>query len=405
MKKVGIMGGTFNPIHQAHVLLAKQAYEALGLDYVLVMPLKTPQFKSANELVSDEDRINMIKASIEDAPYLRFSDFELNREGKTYTSETVKLLHENYPDTRFYFIVGGDSLDYFENWHEPEVILENCALCCTGRADYDNTKAAATIRRLTDKFGSYEETRELPEIINLKTASMNISSSDIRKRVACSLPIAGLVNEKVREYIYSHNLYKSQLIEEIKSDMKAALKESRYVHTLGVAETAAYIAFSNDYDPEEAYITGLLHDCAKCLSDEEILTLADKYGYKPDSFEKKYVNNLLHSKIGAYMAREKYGIGDASFNAIFYHTTGRRNMSVLEKIIFISDTVEPNRKMIYQPGLGLIRNTATADIDRACLMIMDNNIPYLLETYSDSLSPESLDAYRYICEINNVKRS
>lgn len=405
MKKIGILGGTFNPIHAAHIMLARQAYEQLGLDHVLVMPLKKPQLKDASVLVSDEDRTNMIKLAISGIDYLQFSDFELRRDGNTFTSDTVKMLHSMYPDTRFYFIIGGDSLDYFDKWHEPETILANCALCSTGRADYDNKKAAAAIKSLVQKFNNYEACREIPEIVNLKMPLMNISSSEIRNRISCSMSIAGMMDDKVINYINGHGLYRSKSIEDIRCRLSEILSEKRFRHTIGVAETAAFIAMSNDFDPVKAYTAGILHDCAKNLSDEELLAEAEKYDYIPSDFEKIYVNNLLHSKIGAYHARYKFGIEDDDiFNSIFYHTTGRRNMSLLEKIIFISDTVEPGRTMNYSPSLDIIRNTATSDVDMACQMILDNNIPYLISMFGQNISPDSLETYRYFCELNGCRR-
>ncbi len=401
MKKVGILGGTFNPIHTAHIMLARQAYEQLGLDHVLVMPLRKPQFKDISEVADNEDRTNMIKLAISGIDYLEFSDLELLREGATYTSDTVKILHQMYPGTRFYFIIGGDSLDYFDKWHEPATILANCALCSTGRADYDNRRAAEAIKSLTNKFGDYNNSRNVPEIVNLKMPLMNISSTDIRKRVSCSMSIAGMTDDRVISYINEHGLYRSKQIEDIKYRLSEILTKKRFRHTIGVAETAAFIAMSNNFDLLKAYTAGILHDCAKNMSDEDLLKESAKYGYIPSECEKVYVNNLLHSKVGAYRAKYEFGIEDDDiFNSIFYHTTGRRNMSLLEKIIFISDTVEPGRTMNYKPSLDIIRNTATSDVDMACRMILDNNIPYLMSQFGTNISTDSIETYKYFCETN-----
>lgn len=120
MKKIGIMGGTFNPIHNAHLMMAQAAYEQYELDEVWFMPSKNPPHKSQSEIVSEEHRSRMVQFAIDDSKHFLFSDIELKRQGTTYTCETLAQCVEEFSDTRFYFILGGDSLCHFEQWYHPE---------------------------------------------------------------------------------------------------------------------------------------------------------------------------------------------------------------------------------------------------------------------------------------------
>ena len=123
MKRIGIMGGTFNPIHSVHLIMAQVAYHQFHLDKVLFMPSKHPPHKDNSVIISDEHRTRMIQLAIDGNSNFEFSDLELKREVTTYTSDTLTYLTEKNPDTEYYFIIGGDSLEQLENWHKPEVIF------------------------------------------------------------------------------------------------------------------------------------------------------------------------------------------------------------------------------------------------------------------------------------------
>ena len=161
MKRIGILGGTFNPIHLAHIMLAETAYARLGLDKVFIMPSNNPPHKKIEGLASDEDRAEMVRLAVEGHEHLEFSDFELKREGITYTSDTLKLLCEENPDTRYYFIIGADSLFKFDSWHEPAAILRRCALVCSGRGTVSSSEVRRRIEEVRDR---YSEDGFMPEI-------------------------------------------------------------------------------------------------------------------------------------------------------------------------------------------------------------------------------------------------
>ena len=175
--------------------------------------------------------------------------------------------------------------------------------------------------------------------------------------------------------------------------LKPKLNEKRYVHSVGVEYTAATLAFVYGADIQKARIAGLLHDCAKCIPTDEKLKKAKKYGL-PINKSEKANPDLLHGKLGAYYAKEKFGIKDKDIlSAITYHTTGHPDMCLLDKIIFVADYIEPNRKMIRD--LTEIRREAYENLDKCILHILENTLEYLIykDTIIDELTKETYDFY------------
>lgn len=180
----------------------------------------------------------------------------------------------------------------------------------------------------------------------------------------------------------------------LREEMSKILKPSRYEHTVGVAYTAANLAMRYQASIEDAYIAGLLHDNAKYVAKEELLRICEENHLPISEIERKNVY-LLHSKAGAIKARDFYGIEKEDIlNAITYHTTGRPGMSTLEKIIFVADYIEPNRRII--PNLDKIRNEAYLDLDKTVAWILSNTIHYLLETKSkEDIDQTTIESYEY----------
>lgn len=163
----------------------------------------------------------------------------------------------------------------------------------------------------------------------------------------------------------------------LQQEMARVLKPKRYLHVLGVQFTCASLAMKYGADLEKAQIAGLLHDCAKNLSDEMQLKECRKFSLDVSEIETR-VPSLLHSKLGAYYAVSKYGVNDEDIlKAITYHTTGRPNMTILEKIVYVADYIEPSRPVEKMRGLAKIRNVAFEDIDKAIVMIASNTIDYV----------------------------
>lgn len=184
-------------------------------------------------------------------------------------------------------------------------------------------------------------------------------------------------------------------------EVKKVQTNKRYIHTMGVRYTAACLAMKYDYSVEDAEIAGILHDCAKCISDEEMLSKCREYNIPIRDIEEK-VPYLLHGKLGAYYANQIYHIEDQEIlSAITYHTTGKPNMTLLEKIIFVADYIEPNRAMIQ--NLSRIRKIAFEDIDQATYMILLQTLNYLKESKReiDDLTEETFKFYKEV--IRNKK--
>ena len=176
--------------------------------------------------------------------------------------------------------------------------------------------------------------------------------------------------------------------------LKKKLTPKRYVHSIGVEYTASCMAFVYGEDVQRARIAGLLHDCAKCIPLEEKLKKAQKHGIPVRPCERENPN-LLHGKLGAYYAKKKYGVTDEEIlSSITYHTTGKPDMTLLEKIIFVADYIEPNRKML--PELPEIRREAFTDLDKCICHILKRTLTYLRERGGaiDDMTEKTYNYYR-----------
>lgn len=174
--------------------------------------------------------------------------------------------------------------------------------------------------------------------------------------------------------------------------LRGKISDKRFEHSLGVEYTAACMAMIYGENMENARIAGLLHDCAKGIPTKEKLEKAKKHGLPINKYEEKNPD-MLHARLGAYYARYKYGVTNQDIlNAICYHTTGRPNMSCLEKIIFVADYIEPNRKPIS--GLDIIRREAFLDLDACVIHILKNTIEYLNDTMDD-IDYMTINTYNY----------
>jgi nicotinate-nucleotide adenylyltransferase len=368
MSKIGIMGGTFNPIHFGHLFLAENARTFAGLDKVLFMPSKNPPHKKIASEVTQKQREAMIRLAIEDNPHFEFSDFELQRDGYTYTADTLTLLHEENPETQYYFIVGTDSLFMMQDWMQPQTVFSNCTVLVAGRDQADEEKIDKHIAFLKRTFDA--------DILYIKMPMLDIASEDIRARIASGNSVKYYMPDSVIEYIKSNGLYSlSPDLSAIRKDLKEKLKTSRYIHSIGVEEVAHDLAVIHNCDVEKAVTAGILHDCAKYLSDEELLKECEKYHLPVSDIEIK-CPFLLHAKVGAAFATTFYGVDDEEIlNAIRYHTTGRPSMTLLEKIIYIADYIEPNRKPL--PRIQKIREAAYDNIDLAVFLATENILTYL----------------------------
>ena len=391
MRKIGILGGTFNPIHKGHVALGLAAMEQYDLEEVWLMPSKLPPHKSHFAMLSEEHRLAMTRLAAQADTRFFASDFELRREGLTFTADTLELLTKEYPDVRFYFIVGGDSLIKFKSWRRPERILELCTLLGAGRAGYEVAAVNEAAEGLREQFPK-------AEIGTVELSDHPISSNKIREAFYTGQPeqVQEYLPEAVWAYLQEHRLYAKTGFAELDAEMAQNLPRKRYLHSVAVAHLAAAYAAALGYDPERALIAGILHDCAKAYSDEQLVADCDKYDISVTDVERRN-GFLLHGKLGAFYARTKYFITDEGIlSAISYHTTGRPGMTDLEKVVFLADYLEPFRTQPTEPALNEIRRIAFEDIDKAVYLALKNTLRYLAGTVreTDQTTAETFEEYR-----------
>ncbi|MDO5147306.1 MAG: nicotinate-nucleotide adenylyltransferase [Eubacteriales bacterium] len=200
-KKIGIMGGTFNPIHFGHLLLAETAYHQFHLDGILFMPTKNPYYKKMTNSVTEKDRAAMVQIAISLNEHFHFSGEELRREGATYTVETLRNLTKKTPDCDYYFIMGADSLYHIESWKEPAAILSMAVILVAGRGNSLSGALTSQIEYLENKYDA--------AIHYLNSPMLEISSSDIRRRIRAGESIRYLLPREVADYIYANDLYRT----------------------------------------------------------------------------------------------------------------------------------------------------------------------------------------------------
>lgn len=200
MANIGIVGGTFDPIHNGHLLLGTQAYIEYGLDSIWYMPSGQPPHKKNHVITAANFRCDMVRLAIEGRDPFSLSEFETSREGNTYTAQTLKLLKESYPEHVFSFIIGADSLYEIERWYQPDQVLSAVRILAAER-EYPKEHLSV------DQQISYLSGKYFCDIKKLHCKELRVSSEEIRSMVNKGMSISEFVPKKVEEYIVSHHLY------------------------------------------------------------------------------------------------------------------------------------------------------------------------------------------------------
>lgn len=202
-RRVGIMGGTFDPIHIGHLILAECAYEQFGLDTVLFLPSGNPPHKrERRDGASDKQRLEMVALAIRDNPHFTLDTEEMRRSGYTYTYETLRLMKEEHPETDYYFIIGADSLMSFDTWKHPEVISRNCILLAAVRDQLETETMQAKIEELRRSCGA--------KIRLLHSPNLEISSTELRSRCRQGRSLRYFVPGAVLDYMEANRVYSEQ---------------------------------------------------------------------------------------------------------------------------------------------------------------------------------------------------
>ena len=329
--RIGIYGGAFNPVHKGHLKLAEEVKTKANLDKIIIMPSGVSPHKSSNSLIESAHRLEMCALAFEGEDYI-ISDLEIRREGKSYTVDTVTELKKIYPDDELYLIMGSDMLLCFHKWYRYEDILSMVTICATTRQ--------GDIR--LDELKAYSRDVLGKETLIIDFEPFECSSTKVRDALASGDDATNLLAEKVHSYIIEKGLYTDEYTG-VRKLLKSRLDEYRYIHSLGVADSARELAKIYGADEEKAYFAGLLHDVAKNMPKDEQLQLMEKGGIVLSETEK---NNpaLWHAMAGECYLRLHMGITDPEIlGSVRYHTTGKAGMTLLEKIIYVADYISAER--------------------------------------------------------------
>ena len=381
--RIAIYGGSFNPPHIGHAEAARAASKALKPDKFLIIPTNTPPHKEleANS-PSPEQRLEFCRLAFGDIPGVEVSDMELRREGKSYTADTVDALLEQYPGAEICIVMGTDMFLSFRSWYRWQHMLETCTLAVLSREDFD--------RREIENFKAELEKENGAKVILIPHLPLPMSSTEIRERLRRGLGSDDLC-QGVYECIIRNGYYDAKPeLSWLRQMVMPYLKENRIAHVTGVESQAVMLAMRWGADPDTAAIAGILHDITKAQSKEKQLKLCEKYGIILENAERENPA-LLHARTGAALARERFGISDEIYSAIRWHTTGKPDMSTLEKIIYLADYTEPTRDF---EGVDKLRELSFEDLDKAMALGLEMSIEDLTER-GKPIFHDTMDAYNW----------
>ncbi len=392
-ERIGIMGGTFDPIHLGHIEMAKAAMAEAKLDRVLMIPTGNPPHKK--DIAPAEDRWKMLCAACAQEPLLEPSRVELDRSGVIYTVDTLSILKEQYPKADLFYIIGADTLMELEHWRAAAQVLSMCTfLVCPRAWNHTPAQVRDQHKRLCDIGAS---------IIMLTMEPMDASSTAIREDLAHGRPTPALP-VPVREYCGVKGLYgmtgRMAQADEWMDKLFAALTVKRFAHTLAVAHTARQLARVHQLDAHKAEVAGLLHDCAKCLPLKDMQDISRLHKLTGDETLIES-GNLLHSVTGAYLAAAEYGITDPEIlRAIACHTTGKPQMTRLDMAVYLADKIEPTRA--DYPLLNKVRLLAQLSLEKALLCSMEGTTKYVKKG-GKALHPTTLETLAWLHTLPKTK--
>lgn len=385
-ERIGLMGGTFNPIHLGHIHMAKAARDEAQLDQVLVIPTGNPPHKQG--ITPAEDRWKMVCAACAQEEGLTPSRVELDREGVIYTVDTLSILKENYPKADFFYIIGADTLMELKNWRSYEQVLKMCTfLVCPRAWHYTPAELTQERRRLEEMGGRF---------IMLAMEPMDVSSTELREALQKGEPTPNLP-VTVREYCGIRGLYGMPCrlpdAGPWLDKLFQTLTMKRFAHTLAVAHTARHLAQVHHLDVVKAEIGGLLHDCAKCIPLKEMQAVC-KLGMLPVDESLMENGGLLHAPAGAALAEIDYCVKDREIlNAISCHTTGKPGMTQLDMAVYLADKIEPTRA--DYPVLSKVRMMAQFSLEKAMLLSMEGTTKYVKKG-GKALHPTTMETIRWL---------
>ena len=385
-QRIGILGGTFDPVHQGHIRMGLSVLDAGYVDQLLVMPSGDPPHKSCASAA--EDRWKMVVSACSCDKRLVPSRLELDQEGSIYTFDTLTLMRKEYPKADLYYIIGADTLMQLHTWRRfPEVLSLCTFLVCPRRDIPEDTVLSGEISRLTSAGGKF---------ITVPMELLPVSSTEIRSALASGSEPEHL-DISVLEYCQCKGLYgapgRLDHIGPWIDGLFSSLKPKRFAHSLSVAHTAKRLAELHGLDALKAEQAGLLHDCAKCIPLQEMQRIAVENRLTDDQAFLE-AGSLLHSIVGAWVAENRYGMKDPDvLEAIRYHNTGCAGMSRLAVCVCLSDSIEPLRQSY--PHLEEVRALAESSLERALLQSLEETADYVVSR-GLYLHPRTKDTIRWL---------
>lgn len=377
--KIGVYGGTFNPPHLGHLTAARAVFELLKLDKLLMVPAGLPPHKDLPAgSPTAAQRLEMTRLAAEQlglGERAEVVDLELNRAGKSYTADTLAQLHSRYPEAELWLLMGTDMFLTLQAWHAPEDILSLAGVAAFGRTEADTEELFAAQRDFL--YRTYPQARIFTLTI---PGVVDVSSTELRQQLAAGRGANSLA-PAVYGYILRQGLYGTAA--DLRRLSPAALRPvalsylsyRRIPHVLGTEQEAIRLAERYGADVEKARVAALLHDCTKKLDMEAQMALCREYGIALDELERQALK-LLHAKTGAAVAESVFGVDREIGDAIRWHTTGRAGMSLLEKIVYLADYIEPTRDF---PGVDKLRKVCYEELDKGLLLGLEMTIEEMTE--------------------------
>lgn len=369
MERIGIFGGTFNPVHNEHVAVARQAVKELKLDKLYIVPTFLAPHKNGCS-VSAEHRINMLRLAFEGEDKIEISTFETDNGGTSYSYITAEHFKKN-TDGEVFMIVGGDMLHDFKNWKYPERILDAVSLCAFLREDEEIS---------VESEREYFKKTFRKDFRILDYHGKKQSSTRIRVYNSFGLDISEMTDAKVVSYVRKNNLYEGN---EYQKEVIKRLPLKRLIHTANVVTCALKKAKALGLDEEKVITACSLHDIAK---------YTDYKTVKGFVLPKEMPKAVIHSHLGAYIIERYLGIKDKDIlSAVKYHTSGRANMSDLEKLVFVSDMIEDGRDY---DGVEYLRECYKGDFENCFIECVKEEIQHLLGK-NQYIYFETINCYNY----------
>ncbi len=354
--KLGVYGGTFNPPHKGHISAAAAAAAGLALDKLYIVPSGIPPHKQLpTGSPTGIQRLEMAERSFRSIGVAEVSDMELVRGGVSYTVQTLRRLAADHPDAELWLIVGTDMFVMLDAWKNVTELLELARVAVFTRRGGERDAIRTAAAGFKDRFGM--------DAVLVEHDATDISSSQLR-RLLPGRGGASFIEDETYAYIIQNRLYGAKPdFNWLRQKAYEMLKPSRIAHVAACEEEAVRLARRWGADVGEAREAAILHDITKRQGMDDQLQLCREYDIMTDAVESVEVK-LLHAKTGAALARGLFGASQQVHDAIFWHTTGRPDMTLLEKIIYMADYIESTRRF---DGVEELRSLAYSDLDQAII--------------------------------------